>query len=685
MRDPAVRTGTVEILGPSGMEGPIAFHAAEPGHLRRRWTKAVDRAIGWVVEPATAALLVTEVCILSAGVYSRYVLDNALSWSDELAGILFLWLAMLGAVSAYRRGEHMRLTALAGVVGPRWSRVFDVIGTVLIAMFAIELLSALLWPSPFPDNTGIGNLLASVASGQFFGNSYFGQEMIDLTPALEIPRTIAVAGIVVGLVLILAIAVLRLIDGRPGTVLPVLAGTIAVALAAYLARDVFGTLGNVNLVLFFVVFVGAQIAIGVPIAFAFGLASLSYLALATSLPLSVVAGQMDDGMTNLVLLAIPLFVLLGFLIEAVGIAKRLVGAIAAFVGHLPGGLNIALVAAMFLVSGISGSKLADMAAVTPVLFPEMERRGYRRGEMIALLSTSGAMAELIPPSLVLIVIGTVCSLSIQSLFIGGLLPAAVAALFLIGTSMLRTRRAGATVAPRMSGSARVRALVVAAPGLILPLLIRYFVVAGIATATEVSTIGVIYSAVVGIAVYREFDWRRIYPMLCETASLTGAIMLIIATATAMGWALTQSGFAANLAQALAAAPGGRVAFIVLSILVFVALGSVLEGIPAIVLFGPLLFPLAKQLGIHEIHYAVIVVLALSIGLFGAAVRRWVLWGLRGRQMRSADRGCGDPALPSCPCPRALRHRSRALALDRVSVARCADCLGDGCWEAAVTG
>jgi tripartite ATP-independent transporter DctM subunit len=595
--------------------GLAMHHGAQPALLWRGWTRAIDRAIGWFVEPATAALVVIEVCILTAGVYSRYVLDNALSWSDELASILFLWLIMLGAVSAYRRGEHMRLTALAGMVRPSFARVFEAVSTVLVAAFALELLAAVLWPSPFPDTSGIRDLLSSVVSGQFFSASYFGQEMIDFTPALEIPRTVAVFGIVVGLVLILTIAVLRLIDGRPRTVLPVIAGIVAASVAAYLGRDVFSALGNLNLILFFVVFVGVQIAIGVPIAFAFGLASLSYLALATTMPLSVVAGQMDDGMTNLVLLAIPLFVLLGFLIEAVGIAKRLVAAIAAFVGHLPGGLNIALVAAMFLVSGISGSKLADMAAVSPVLFPEMERRGYRRGEMIALLSTSGAMAELIPPSLVLIVVGTVCSLSIQSLFTGGLLPAAVAALFLIATAMLRTRGARASVAPRVPGAARVRALVVALPGLVLPLLIRYFVVAGIATATEVSTIGVIYSAVVGIAVYREFDWRRIYPILCETASLTGAIMLIIATATAMGWALTQSGFAAELAQALAVAPGGRAGFIIFSIIVFMALGSVLEGIPAIVLFGPLLFPLAKQIGIHEIHYAVIVVLSLSIGLF----------------------------------------------------------------------
>jgi TRAP-type C4-dicarboxylate transport system permease large subunit len=131
----------------------------------------------------------------------------------------------------------------------------------------------------------------------------------------------------------------------------------------------------------------------------------------------------------------------------------------------------------------------------------------------------------------------------------------------------------------------------------------------------VSTIGVIYSLLVGALVYREFDWRRVYPMLCETARLTGAIMLIISMATAMAWALTQSGFASKLSEALSRAPGGVAGFIALSILLFIVLGSILEGIPAIVLFGPLLFPIAQQLGMNEVHYAVIAVLAMSIGLF----------------------------------------------------------------------
>ena len=574
--------------------------------LHRGWTRAVDRAIGWIVEPAAAMLIVVEVGILGVGVFARYVLQDALVWGDELASILFLWLTMLGAVGAYRRDEHMRLTTVVNRVPPHVARVLEAIGTILVAMFSLELLAALVWPAMvLPGTSGL----------QFFEGSYLGQESIDLTPSLGIPRSYVLLGIVVGLVLILAIAALRLIDNQAKTVLPVLAATIVLSIAAYLGREIFVVLGNFSLVLFFVLFVGAEIAIGVPIAFAFGMATLSYLALATHLPLSVVAGQMDEGMTNVVLLAIPLFVLLGVLMEGVGIARRLVEAIAAFVGHLRGGLNIVLVAAMFLVSGISGSKLADMAAVAPVLFPEMERRGHKRSEMIALLSTSGAMAELIPPSLVLIIIGTVCNLSIQALFTGGLLPAALASLCLIVVALRRSRDDRMDLAKRAPWAARLRALVVASPGLVLPLLIRYLIVAGIATATKVSTVGVVYTLIVGVVIYREFDWRRVYPMLRETANLTGAIMLIIAMATAMSWALTQSGFAATLAQALENAPGGKVGFLALSILLFVTLGSVLEGIPVIVLFGPLLFPIAQKLGIHEIHYAIIVVLAMSIGLF----------------------------------------------------------------------
>jgi tripartite ATP-independent transporter DctM subunit len=156
---------------------------------------------------------------------------------------------------------------------------------------------------------------------------------------------------------------------------------------------------------------------------------------------------------------------------------------------------------------------------------------------------------------------------------------------------------------------------IALPALALPFLIRAAVVEGVATATEVSTIGIAYAAIAGLVVYRRFDWTALRPMLVSTACLSGAILLIIGTATGMAWGLTQSGFSRTLAAAMTGLPGGAATFMAASIVVFVVLGSVLEGIPAIVLFGPLLFPIARAVGIHEVHYAMVVILAMGIGLF----------------------------------------------------------------------
>ncbi len=426
-----------------------------------------------------------------------------------------------------------------------------------------------------------------------------------------------VLAIIVGLALILVLALLRLCRGRSARSSPAwwLARS-SLSAAAWFGRGAFAGLGNLNLVLFFVVLVGACVAIGIPIAFAFGVGTLSYLAIVTTVPLNTVVGRMQEGISNLVLLAVPLFIFLGLLMETAGIARRLVEALASLVGHLRGGLSIVLVAAMYLVSGISGSKIADMAAVAPVLFPDMERRGQKRTAMIALLATSGAMAETIPPSLVLIIIGSVTGVSIAALFTAGLLPAVVCSIFLIAVALWNAKRENVTLAKRAhAGRSIGRAFLVAIPGLLLPLLIRYFVVAGIATATEVSVVGIIYTLLVGVLIYREFKWRQLYPTLVDTVALSGAILLIIATATAMGWALTQSGFAQQLADILGHAPGGKAGIMLLSIVLFIVLGSVLEGIPAMVLFGPLLFPVAKAAGINEVHYAIVAVLAMGVGLF----------------------------------------------------------------------
>jgi tripartite ATP-independent transporter DctM subunit len=369
------------------------------------------------------------------------------------------------------------------------------------------------------------------------------------------------------------------------------------------------------LLIFFVGVAGACVFAGIPIAFAFGLATFGYLALTTSTPMPVIVGRMDEGMSHLILLAVPLFVFLGLLIEMTGMARAMVAFLASMLGHVRGGLSYVLVGAMYLVSGISGSKAADMAAIAPALFPEMKARGAKPGDLVALLAATGAQTETVPPSLVLITIGSVTGISIAALFTGGLLPAVVLGAMLCLVVWRRYRHEDLSHVQRTPKGEVAKLFLIALPALALPFVIRAAVVQGVATATEVSTIGIAYSVLAGLLVYRHFQWKRLGPMLVETASLSGAILLIIGTATAMAWGLTQSGFSRLLAQTMASLPGGAPMFMAVSILAFTVLGSVLEGIPAIVLFGPLLFPIARQLGVHEVHYAMVVILSMGLGLF----------------------------------------------------------------------
>src|SRR5205085_4215271 len=246
----------------------------------------------------------------------------------------------------------------------------------------------------------------------------------------------------------------------------------------WLGSPLFHHLGNLNLLIFFIGVVGVAVFAGVPIAFAFGLAIFGYLALATHTPLSVLVGRMDEGMSHLILLAVPLFVFLGLLIEMTGMARAMVAFLASLLGHVRGGLHYVLLGAMYLVSGISGAKAADMAAVAPALFPEMIKRGNNEGDLTSLLSASAVMSETIPPSIVLITVGSVTGVSIAALFTGGLLPAVVGMIALCVVVFMQTRREDISGAPRFSARERAKLFLVALPGLGLPRVIRTAVVGG---------------------------------------------------------------------------------------------------------------------------------------------------------------------------------------------------------------
>lgn len=569
---------------------PALETAALPAGAAARLAFGFDRILGGVLEAAAAALVLAEIVILGTGIVARYVFHAPIVWSDELASILFLWLSMLGAVVALRRGEHMRMTGLVTRVGPRARALLEALALTASLAFVLLVLHHAL--------------------------EYAQEEAFIVTPALEIANSWRAAALPVGLALMIPVGLVRLMRlGQPMAVAWAALLTAAAVAAFWVLGPTLKPLGQVNLVIFFVGIVAVNVFAGVPIAFSFALATFGYLACTTSTPLLVVVGRLDEGMSHLILLAVPLFVFLGALIEMTGMARAMIGFLASMLGHVRGGLSYVLIGGMYLVSGISGSKIADMAAIAPVLFPEMKKRGAEPGDLVALLSATGAQTETIPPSIVLITIGSVTGVSIAALFTGGMLPAVVLGLCLCAVVWWRYRGEDLSGVERYSWQQMLRLGLIALPAIALPFIIRAAVVEGVATATEVSTIGIGYSVLMGLLVYRQFDWRRIGPMLADTASLTGAIIFIIGCATAMAWGLTQSGFSQSLARAMGAIPGGAWGFLAVSIVAFIILGSVLEGIPAIVLFGPLVFPLAKAAGVHEVHYAMVVIFAMGIGLF----------------------------------------------------------------------
>lgn len=575
------------------MEAAMTYRAPVNMNPVARALVALNRMVMHLVGAVAAALVLAETVVLLTGVIYRYALHDPLVWSDELASILFIWLSMLGAVLALDRGEHMRLTAIINKCSEKGRIWLETVAALVVCIFVLMVIH------PAVDHAV--------------------EQMPITTPALEIPDGLRAAALPVGAILMLLAAVSRM---AAMTTMRLLLSALAVVAviggALWLAKPMLLGMGNYNLIVFFVLLIGVCVAGGIPIAFAFGTATMAYLALATTAPLMIVVSRMDEGMSSLILLSVPLFVLLGSLLEMSGLAKTLIDFMAALLGHVRGGLQYVLLGAMFLVSGISGSKAADMAAIAPALFPEMKKRGSKPEELVALLSSSGAMTETIPPSLVLITIGAVCSVSITALFIGGLMPAAIATIAIAVVCWMRARREPMPDVKRAPLSLIVKTLIAAIPALALPMLIRVAVIEGVATATEVATIGVAYTVVVGLIMHlfmRHLNFKRLYPMLIESAALSGAILLIIGMATAMAWALTQSGFSAKLVALMQGVPGGGVGFLLITIVIFIVLGSLLEGIPAIVLFGPLLFPVARSLGVHDVHYAMVVILAMGIGLF----------------------------------------------------------------------
>lgn len=568
-----------------GPAGGLDDGLAAPPRLATRLMRPVE-ALG-----ALLLALITVLLLVSVG--ARYIFTLPMVWIDEIVSLSFLWLAMVGSMIAMHRNEHLRLTLAVERVPVRWRGFVQAFALVAVAV----LLAALSWPAL----------------------EYARDEWAIRTPELGMPNALRVSAIAFGLLGMLALlAAFALRTVRPRELLAALVFVGAVGLVCWWARPALQALGNLNLLVFLAGIVALCLLAGVPIGFCFGLATLAYLAFTTTVPLTVIISRMDEGMSSIILVSVPIFVLLGCVLDSTGMGKAIVDVLSSLLGHIKAGMSYVLLGSLFIVSGISGSKVSDMATVAPALFPEMKRRGHKPPQMIALLATGAAMADTVPPSIVLIVLGSVAGVSIAGLFQSGFVIAMVLLAALLVLARWKARHEDMQGVRRAPWAAVGRLALVAAPALVLPFLIRSAVGGGVATATEVSTIAVAYALVVGKLLYGNVGGgltaRKVYAMLVEAAGLSGAILIILGTASGMAWAIAQSGFVHQLSSFLTTQPGGVVTFMALTIVVFLVLGCVLEGLPAILLLAPIMFPIAKRLGVHDIHYSMVVVTAMNIGL-----------------------------------------------------------------------
>ena len=547
------------------------------------------RALDALAQGLVVAALLGELVVVLSNVAARVWLHHSFLWADEVARFALSVLAFIGGAVAYRRREHAVVSLVLDLFPKRAKEACLALADVLVLFTAV---------------------LAAIASIDLIAAGWN-----ERTPILQVPAALIAMPLPVGMVLIALYAIVHLWRNHrrdAWAVGPAFAIGVAVAAATrsvwlgWFTGDVaIGT----ALVLFFV-----AIFAGVPVGFVLLLSTVAYLWSSGGGSLVIVPQSMVNGTGNFILLAVPFFILTGLIMERGGMSVRLIRFIHALVGHLRGGLLQVAVVSMYLVSGLSGSKPADVAAVGTVMRDELsERHGAAEGA--AVLAASAIMGETVPPSVAMLIVGSITNVSVAAMFIGGVIPAAVMAFSLMALIYVRARRSNAPVIAR----APLRVMLRAASGAILPLIMPGIllggILAGIATPTEVAAFAALYGLVLATVVYREMDLAGFVKAAIDTAALTGVLLFIFAAASAFSWALTVAYLPQRLVDLLHSVGASTTIFMMGSIALLIVVGVLLEGLPSLNVLAPLLIPIAGKLGLSGIHYALVLIIAMGVGGF----------------------------------------------------------------------
>ena len=552
------------------------------------WSRCVT-ALLLAVDVVAGVLLAADLVVVSFSVLSRYAFNDPIEWADDVARGLMVALSFFGAAGALARGENVGVSFFVDLMPPRLRGAVDAAAAMLVTVTAAAIGVYAWRMGQFTTGQTTGSGLPLEWSFYPMGAAGFCAVVFCLDRLWRLrARDAAIAGVVLaGLVGLFLGWEAVLPDRMPAPGLLMLAAFVA------------GLVG------------------GMPIGFVLAMSGLAYMWTDGMLPGVVFAQQMARGIDNFVLLAIPFFILVGYLMEANGMSVRIIELLERMVGRVRGGLNVVMVLSMVVFSGISGSKMADVAAVGSVLIPAARRSKQNPGQAVALLAASAVMAETIPPCINLIILGFVANLSIGGLFIAGLLPAGLMAVALIGTAVLFGSRATGAEWDAMP-RAPMRQLwggAVVTVGLLVIIFGGFR--SGFATATEISAFAALYALLVGGVAFRELGARAAARTFAQAATRSGLVLFIVAAAQAVAFMLTLQQIPHAMAETMVrlAGAGGSGMFMVMSIGILIVMGSVLEGAAALIIFAPLLIPVAAQLGIAPLHYGVVLVIAMGIGLF----------------------------------------------------------------------
>ncbi|MFC3417929.1 TRAP transporter large permease [Salinicoccus hispanicus] len=354
--------------------------------------------------------------------------------------------------------------------------------------------------------------------------------------------------------------------------------------------------------------------LGVPVAISLGLSSALALFIAGDMPLATVAQRSFVALDSFPLMAIPLFILAGVIMEYGGISQKLINLANALTGHVTGGLAIVTVITTLFFAAISGSSVAATAALGSILIPAMIRRGYHKEFAGGVQAVSGTLGIILPPSIPLILYGVAAGASIGDLFVASMLPGIIIGLGLVVTVFLIAKRRDYTKERKATGKELLKAFWEAIPAVIMPFIILGGIYSGIFTATEAAAVAVVYAFIISVFVYKGIGLSNIRTVLTTATETTASIMFILATAGLFSWILTIENVPQQVAQSITSVTDNTAVFLLLVVVLLLFIGMFMETNASIIILAPILVPIASEIGVDPVHFGVVMIVALALGM-----------------------------------------------------------------------